>query len=210
LPESNYEKIKNSWIAELDNDHLQDLEDLQLSKMIDYLSSVRLKLAETNAEERIQFNLLTQEALNLEFMIKDLLVLRRDKIINAVLRQRRPMGFMTLTEEEFYNRFFRGFEGHRLYMDEALAGNPSPTLKIDQIAGEKTARDDEEDSSSSALEYVLVQFIKPVDTAFLGLDEVTYGPYEVGQIATIPLANARTWLRDGTVTRIVTESENSG
>jgi hypothetical protein len=210
LPESNYEKIRNIWTVELDNDHLQDLDDLQLSEMIDYLSSVRLKLAETSAEEQIHFNLLTQEALNLEFMIQDLLVLRRDKITKAVFRQRHPMGRMTSAEKEFYNCYLNGFDSHKGYVDELLAGNPLPTISIEPQKLKMSIGKENSDTASTKLEYILVQFLKPVDIPFLGLDEVTYGPYEVGQIATIPYANARTWLRDGTVTRIVTDSENGG
>ncbi len=176
--------------------------------MIDYLSGVRLKLAETNADERIQFNLLTQEALNLEFMIRDLLSLRRDKIVKTSFLQRRPMGTMTLSEEEFYNRLLRGFEGHKSFVEEVLAGNPSPTLTISSdTSDEKSETVTDDTGKGDDLEYVLVRFLKPIETAFLGLDEVTYGPYEEGNIATIPVANARTWLRDGTATRVMMGSE---
>ncbi len=39
----------------------------------------------------------------------------------------------------------------------------------------------------------------------MGLDEATYGPFKKEDIATIPTENVRAWLRDGTVTRVVTE-----
>ncbi len=208
MPDTNYDTIKNVWTDELENDHLQDLEDLRLSKMIDYISSMRLKLAETNAEDRIQFSLLTQEVLNLEFMIHDLLVLRRDKIIRASFLQRRPMGTMTLVEEEFYNRLLRGFEGHKLYIDEVLAGNPSPTMTVESHASDESTDTKTIDKESNDMEYVLVRFLKPIESAFLGLDDVTYGPYEAENIATIPIANARTWLRDGTVTRVMVEDDS--
>lgn len=209
MPKTNYDLIRNAWIAEQDNDALQDLEDLKLTNMTEYLSQVRLKLAKTNAEDRIQFNLYTQEALNLEFMIHDLLILRRDKILNACIRQIPPKGTMTLFEEEdFYKRLVRGFENHNKYVDDVLAGTPLSTIKIDhEPVGTKKEKEDK--TESTELEYVLVSFLKPVDTAFVGFDEVTYGPYEIGETATIPLANARRWLRDGIVTRIIMEREDS-
>ena len=37
----------------------------------------------------------------------------------------------------------------------------------------------------------------------------TYGPFKKEDVAMIPSANARTWLRDGTVIRIVAEEELS-
>jgi DNA replication initiation complex subunit (GINS family) len=209
LPDTSYDTIKNAWIAEQDNDVLQDLEDDRLNKMTEYLSQVRLRLAETNAEDRIQFNLYTQEALNLEFMIHDLLILRRDKILKACIRQIPPKGIMTVFEEQdFYKRLARGFENHSKYIDDILTGTPLSTLKVNHESL-VTQEEKEDKAESTEIEYVLVSFLKPVDTAFVGLDEETYGPYEVGETATIPLANARRWLRDGIVTRIIMEREDS-
>jgi DNA replication initiation complex subunit (GINS family) len=209
LPDTNYDLIKNAWIAEQNNDALQDLEDLKLNKMTEYLSQVRLKLAETNAEDRMQFNLYTQEALNLEFMIHDMLILRRDKILKACIRQIPPKGTMTVFEEEdFYKKLVRGFENHNKYVDDVLAGTPLSTMKVNHEKS-TTKKEKEDKTELTELEYVLVSFLKPVDNAFVGLDEVTYGPYEVGDTATIPLANARRWLRDGIVTRIIMEREDS-
>ena len=99
-----YDDIRKTWEDEKNNDALQNLEDLRLSKMVAYLSSVRHLLAETPSENSIQVDLLTQEGLNIEFMLRDFLMLRRTKIMNAVLGQEKPAGSMTLAEEEFYNR----------------------------------------------------------------------------------------------------------
>jgi hypothetical protein len=37
----------------------------------------------------------------------------------------------------------------------------------------------------------------------MGLDEMVYGPFKKEDIAMIPSGNARNWLKDGTVTRVV-------
>ena len=50
-----------------------------------------------------------------------------------------------------------------------------------------------------------MRFLRSISDAFLGLDEKTYGPFKKEDIAVIPTANAKTWLRDGTVIRIVAE-----
>ena len=106
----NYNDIESAWEQETANENLQDLEDLKLSKMVSYLSEIRVSLAETKAEDQLQADFFTQEALNVEFMLNDLLLLRQDKILKAALAQRRPIGTMTLPEEEFYNRLLRGVE----------------------------------------------------------------------------------------------------
>jgi DNA replication initiation complex subunit (GINS family) len=197
LSDLGYDDIKSTWENEVRNEGLQDLGDLRLSKMIAYLSSVRLSLASVDADKRIQADMLTQEALNLEFMIEDLLVLRRQKILKAILAGHRPRGDMTLAEEELYNRAQRALDGHMEFVKESLAG-AKPI--------ERTSDDESEtEPASDMIEYVTVRFLRPISAAFLGLDEKTYGPFKKEDIAMIPAANARAWLRDGTVVRIVVE-----
>jgi len=55
------------------------------------------------------------------------------------------------------------------------------------------------------VEYVSVVFLRPVEHAFVGLDEATYGPFKAGDNAMIPTENAKNWLHDGTVARIVVD-----
>ena len=197
-----YEDIKSVWENEIENDGLQDLGDLRLSKMITCLSNVRLSLASTDAEKRVQADILTQEALNLEFMIEDMLVLRRQKILKAVISGLRPRGDMTLAEEELYNRTQRALDGHIEFVKDSLAGS-KPKKKKTRADKSKTSPD------SEAVEFVTVRFLRSISDAFLGLDEKTYGPFKKEDIAMIPAANARTWLRDGTVVRIVPEGDLS-
>ena len=201
-----YDDIKSAWENEIENEGLQDMGDLRLSKMIAYLSTVRLSLASTDADKRIQAELLTQEALNLEFMIEDLLNLRRQKILKSALAGHRPRGDMTLAEEELYNRTQRALDGHTEFVKDSLAGTKPKKRK------KKPAEDAKETKTlpeSESVEYVTVRFLRAISDAFLGLDEKTYGPFKKEDIAMIPSANARTWLRDGTVIRIVAEEELS-
>lgn len=202
-----YDDIKSAWENEIENEGLQDMGDLRLSKMIAYLSSVRISLASTEADKRIQAELLTQEALNIEFMIEDLLNLRRQKILKAAISGHRPRGDMTLAEEELYNRTQRALDGHTEFVKDSLAGT-----KPKKRTKKKPADDVEEtkvEPDSESVEYVTVRFLRSISDAFLGLDEKTYGPFNKEDVAMIPSANARTWLRDGTVIRIVAEEELS-
>lgn len=197
MSETVYNEIRNSWQAEVDSDELKDLDDLRLTRMTSYLSSVRLLLAETPAEDFLKADLLTQEATNLEFMLNDLLRLREKKILSAALAQRRPLGSMTLAEEEFYNRLVRAVDGHIEFVKTVLSSASSGNAPVE---GEESAT---KSSESEEVEYVSVVFLRPVEQAFVGLDEATYGPFKVGDNAMIPIENARGWLRDGTVARVV-------
>ena len=200
-----YTDIQTAWKNELENEGLQDLGDLRLSKMVSYLSGVRLALASTDAKERIQAEILTQEALNIEFMLKDLLELRKQKILKSTLSGHRPRGDMTLSEEEFYNRFQRALDGHAEFIKESLAGSPSPIKKKKKKDTKKKVP--EPSSDSDVVDYVTVRFLRAIEEPFMGLDEKTYGPSKKEDIVMIPSANASLWLRDGTVVRFIPEED---
>lgn len=202
-----YTDIQTAWKNEQENEGLQDLGDLRLSKMVSYLSSVRLALASTDAEERIQAEILTQEALNIEFMLEDLLKLRKQKILKSTLSGHRPRGDMTLSEEEFYNRFQRALDGHAEFIKESLAGSPSPIKKKKKKKKDTKKKVSEPPSDSDVVDYVTVRFLRTIEEPFMGLDEKTYGPFKKEDIVMIPAANASLWLRDGTVVRFIPEED---
>ncbi len=211
MSEIGYDEIQTLWKDEKDSKHLGNLEDLKLSKMIEYLSGIRQSLAETPSENTLQVELLQEEGVNVEFMIKDLLMIRRQKILRIVLNSEKTTGRMTLAEEELYNRLLRGFESHSEFVNEAITGKPAPTItKSKSKTIEKKTAIDDEISDAESLEYVMVRFLKPVKDAIMGLDEIVHGPFEKEAVAMIPTANAKIWLRDGTVERVMPSKEKEG
>ena len=206
MSEINYDDIRSAWEDETSSEALQNLADLRLSKMVSYLSKIRLELASTNADDVLQSDLLTQEALNIEFMMKDLLDYRRNKILKAALSNRKPTGDMTMAEEGFYKDIQRAFDSHAEFMKESLSGT-APQSKTKEKKG-KTAKTKAADSSEEDvddIDYIIVRFLKPIKEPFMGLDERTHGPFAKEDVAKIPAANVRIWLRDGTATRVVPE-----
>lgn len=195
-----YNQIQQAWEEEKDSEKLQNLEDLKLSKMTGYLSSIREHLAKTASDNKLQVDLFQEEGISIEFMLRDLLMLRRQKILNAILNSEQQKGNMTLAEEDFYNRIKKGVEEHLHFIDEVLTGKPTATITRSQDSD--TVRP-KEDLDENTTEYVMVRFLKPVEEPFVGLDEVVYGPFQKEDIATIPTANARKWLTDGIVVRVV-------
>jgi len=205
LSEISYNDIKNAWEDEISNKALQNLADLRLSKMVSYLSKVRLELASTSADDVLQADLLSQQALNIEFMLKDLLEYRRNKILRAAFSNRKPTGYMTLAEEGFYKETQRALDSHIDFVKEALSG-ATPKAKPKRKKGKTTKKSDETpDEIVEDIDYIIVRFLRPIKEPFMGLDEKTHGPFEKEAVAKIPVANARTWLRDGTASRIIPE-----
>ncbi|MFW9931420.1 MAG: hypothetical protein ACFFDR_02100 [Candidatus Thorarchaeota archaeon] len=209
MSEIGYDDIRELWKDEKDRRDLGYLEDLKLSKVIKYLSKIRQSLAEIPSDNALQVELLQEEGINVEFMVKDLLMIRRNKILRIVLNAERMTGSMTLAEEEFYNRLLRAVESHSEFINEAIMGKPVPTItKSKSKKTEKTAPVKEDIPEDEALEYIMVRFLRPIEDAIVGLDEVVYGPFEKEDVATIPTANAKTWLSDGTAVRIMSSKSD--
>ncbi len=192
-----YGEIEETWAREVRNEKLQDLEDVRLSKMIVYLSKVRLSLAE--AKDDLHEKLLNQEGQNLEFMLRDLLILRRDKIIRTAMTLTKPEGLMTLPEEEFYNRLIRAFKGHFEFVTDSLRGvtHSRASRPMDIEHGEY--------DESEELEYVTVRFIKGTGIPAEGLDGRTYGPYEKEDLARMPASTALVWINQNIAVRVISE-----
>ena len=208
MSEQGYEEIRQAWEDECETESLVDLEDLQLSRMSSYISQIRLQLASTPSDKKLQADIFSQEALNAEYMLRDLLILRRGKILGTALEQKTPVGIMTLSEEELFNRLTRGFIAHSKFVGDVLAGTPEPTMKrandVEKIDSEILSK---EHTESTELNYVMVRFLRPIEEQFMGFDEETYGPFQKEDVATIPAENAKIWLSDGTVARIVPNME---
>ncbi|MHA1615174.1 MAG: hypothetical protein ACTSYJ_10040 [Candidatus Thorarchaeota archaeon] len=205
MSEIGYNDIKNAWEDEISNKTLQNLVDLRLSKMVSYLSKVRLELASTNADDVLQADLLSQQALNIEFMLKDLLEYRRNKILRAAFSNRKPTSDMTLPEEDFYKEIQRALDSHIDFVKEALSGAIPQSKPKGKKRKTPKKSDETLDEIIEDIDYIIVRFLRPIKEPFMGLDEKTHGPFEKEAVAKIPAANARTWLRDGTASRIIPE-----
>ena len=158
-------------------------------------------LAETPSGNVIQIELLQEEGINVEFMIKDLLMIRRQKILSAALRNEKPRGSMTLAEEELYKRLIRGLESHEEFINSIVTGTPAPAITKQKSKSNETPNTSDIDEDT--LEYIMVRFLRPVKDSVMGLDEGIYGPFKKEDVATIPTANAKIWLKDGTAARVV-------
>lgn len=194
MTKADYDDIQCAWEAEVQNNSLQSLSDLRLSRMISHLSKARLELAGIEAENRLQADLLTQEILNMEFMLRDLLEIRRKKILELILQDGIiSANMMTVSEGEFYNRVKRAFDGHEESVKGSITGE---ALRIESEESSSDEQDDEED-------YIVARFLQAIEEPFVGLDELVHGPFEKDSVAIIPRANAMGWLQDGTISRVV-------
>ncbi len=183
-------------MQEVRSEKLQDLEDVRFSKMVEYVSRVRLSLAEAKSD--LDEELLSKEGQNLEFMLRDLLLLRRDKILRDAMSLAKPEGLMILPEEEFYNRMIRAFKGHFEFVNDSLRG------VTHSLTHPPTGADGNLDESDE-IEYVTVRFIKATGIPAEGLDGRTYGPYEKEDLARMPSSTALVWINQNIAVRVISE-----
>ena len=138
-------------------------------------------------------------------MLKDLLEYRRTKILKAVFSNRKPAGDMTLAEDDFYKDTQRALDSHTQFVIELLSGATQKSKPKDKKGKSTKKPDDILDEDIEDIDYIVVRFLRPIKEPFMGLDERTHGPFEKEDVAKIPAANVRIWLRDGTASRIVPE-----
>ena len=198
MSETGYEEIRRAWAEETKNHALQMLSGRSLSRMVSHLSKARVDLAGIAAENRLQASILTQEILNMEFMLRDLLEIRRRKILDSVMRGSPPSVELTIEEEEFHNRLKRAFDGHHEFVKASLTGEVTET---DSAEVQSDSSEEEDDG------YVMVRFLRSLNEPFVGIDELVHGPFEEGSVAMIPDGKAtRRWLEDGTLSRLILDT----
>ncbi|TFF96907.1 hypothetical protein EU546_00225 [Candidatus Thorarchaeota archaeon] len=194
MSKAGYDDIQSAWEDEIQNTSLQSLSDRRLSRIVASLSKARLELAGMGTGNKLQAELLTQEILNMEFMLRDLLEIRRKKILELILQGGTvSANMMTVSEGEFYNRVKRAFDGHEEYLKGSVAGTAPKTEYDETVSDEERAED----------EYIIGRFLRAVEEPIVGLDEMVHGPFERDSVATIPRDNAMNWLEDGTIARVI-------
>ncbi len=200
MPDMTHDELQDLWKREVLSSDLQDLDDTTLSRAVQFVSAIRVAVADADPSDTLTKRVLEQEALVSESILRDLLELRQIKILRAALSGQQPSGQMILAEEELHARVSRAIASHQDFMSDCTEGGPQAVIARPEAHGDATGSPTTENDGK--MSYLLVRFLKDVDTPVVGLDGLTYGPFRENDIATIPLANARVWLRDRTVARV--------
>ncbi len=183
-----YEHIYETRNKERDTKNmLQKLPAKFLTDFSQYLQEKKNLSMQGSDDEFSEIALKTKKQIeNARTLFKELMVLRRKKILNLVLVAsetgitRQDFEFMLPFERELFESIMRSVEQSDRQLIEALQG-----------AGE-----------SSVLNHDLVTFLEPV-SSFVGLSGESLGPFEKGQIANLPKDVAKILIESGKCELIV-------
>jgi DNA replication factor GINS len=173
-----YDQLYEAWKKEKEIVELQKLPRNFYAKLADYVKKIR----EGNRmldEKTTKAKLMNREFENAKNMVKELVQLRRDKILTKVAdRKTVPREVLTEEEEKLHGEIFPLAEAYQTFLKDILQG------RLSSIEEEEKPKK------------MLVRFVQEIP-AIVGSDMRTYGPFKPEDIATLPTENARILIKQG-------------
>jgi DNA replication factor GINS len=167
-----YEELLKAWEREIENTELQELpKDFYIS-LVDYMKKIREERRMLD-KKTTRARLMHREYENTKKLIKDLIKLRRKKILKETLTGKIvPENALTMEEKGLHHGFLPLSESHQGFLKNIMRGQITHVERK-----EKSKR-------------ILVRFVQEIP-AIIGSDMNTYGPFRVEDIATLPPENAK-------------------
>ncbi len=169
------------WTRERSTEQLTAIPNELVQELATYASDIRRQIRLTDRDS-ITAALKSAELEMLQRLLKSLLEVRFRKILAAVLKGEEPEN-LTPFEKRVFHSLQRTIDE---YMDS-----------IDMMARQLRMTFMETDSK-----YDVVSFLQPVGR-FVGEDLKSYGPFKQGDIAILPVENARSLAKRSIVKRII-------
>jgi len=179
-----YAVLYEYWLREIEEKELQPLPKDFYAKVSVYRKELREK-QKTSDERSLETRLLRLEDEKTGYLLRELMDLRLKKLLNLSL-ENKPVKVTDLTaeEEKLYPTIRNVAEGATAMLEATLQG----------AAPEKSSDIDLESK-------VMIRFLKETP-AIVGGDMKVYGPFEVEDVASLPLQNAEGLIKYGVCKRI--------
>ena len=178
-----YDQLYEAWKKEKESVELQKLPRNFYAKLADYVKKIREESRMLD-EKTTKAKLMNREFENVKNMVKELVQLRRDKILTKVAdRKIVPREVLTEEEEKLHGEIFPLAETYQTFLKDILQG--------------RLSRIEEEEKPKK----MLVRFVQEIP-AIVGSDMKTYGPFKPEDIATLPTENARILVKQGVAVEV--------
>ena len=184
-----YTEILDIWRKEKLDDELQALNPNFYSELI---GSIKEKNESPILDKKdLKGKLLKDEMDRVEKIILDIIELRFQKIIKAIMRDELPSKVLTEEETIIHKELMKSFQ--------FLKGFNKRVIKEKNNDGQKPIENAIDDSK------ILVRFVKDVPT-IMGIDMKKYGPFKKEDVATLLVDNAKTLIDRGIAIKV--EADN--
>ncbi len=166
-----YTALLERWKKERDSPDLLPLRDSFLQNIRDYVEQV-LEQSRGDDTPDIQRRLYETELANLQFMMKNLLKIRVQKILTQLVDHNLNYDNLTRSEHRFADQIARNLRSVLMPADDLFA--PLETNGTSQL--------------------LLVRFLEE-HPQLVGVDLKTYGPFKADDLVALPAENARLIIR---------------
>jgi len=173
-----YEELFEAWKKEKENAELQVLPRDFYTCLVNYMKKIREESRMLD-KRTTRARLMHREFENAKKLVKELMKLRREKILRkTVTGKTLSEDSLTIEEKGLHHGFLPFAESYQGFLKNILRGQ---TIQVERK--EKPKR-------------ILVRFVQEIP-AIIGSDMKTYGPYKAEDIATLPPENARILIKQG-------------
>ena len=182
-----YDVLYIAWLKEKQNAELQDLSRDFYVELANYVRRIRREgrmLDKYSAKAK----LISKELVNVQKLMKELSMLRFKKMVNRItVAESLKKEALTIEEERVLLGMRPLFEEFRSFLKDSLRGKVSKVER--RVEPSKRA---------------LLRFVKEVP-AVVGADLKIYGPFSVEDVATLPIENAKVFVKQGVAMEVETE-----
>lgn len=174
-----YDELYAAWQVEIEYEQLGRLPQDFYVRLTQYLT--RLRDDQLSEKKSVEAKLMARELLNVQRMVRDLLQTRYKKIMKSLVAGSKiSLESLTMEETSLYNGVLSPAVAYNRFMQSLLGGQPC------QIEGEPVVMH----------KRVTLRFLKQVPQ-IIGADMKSYGPFMVEDVASVPIENAKIFVKQG-------------
>lgn len=178
-----YDELFEAWKKEKESAELQVLPRDFYANLVSYIKKIREESRMLD-KKTTRARLMHREFENVKELVKELMKLRREKILRkTVIGKILSEDSLTNEEKSLYHEIAPLAESFQGFLKNIMRGQ---TIQVE---------------GKEKLKKVLVRFIQEIP-AIIGSDMNTYGPYRAEDIATLPPENARILIKQGVAVEI--------
>jgi DNA replication initiation complex subunit (GINS family) len=173
-----YNELYAAWRREIEEASLGGLPPDFYARIADYLRRIREESRMLD-KKSVKVNLLDHEAQNVNRMLEELLWARYKKIVKTITQsQKLPSELLTVEEAKMCESFVTFTGAYQKFAKSLMQGQ---TAKVEAEVSHKR---------------MTLRFAKSTP-AIIGLDMKTYGPFMVEDVASLPVENAKIFIKQG-------------
>jgi DNA replication initiation complex subunit (GINS family) len=174
-----YDVLYDAWLKEKAQRKLQDLPKSFYGNLAEYIHQIKRE-GRMLDRKSAKAKLTARELENVKRLTEELITLRFQKIVTHITSEKSLKKEALTSEEEKVLQGLRSpLEEFRVFLKDSLRGKAVKVEEGEKPSGRKVLR-----------------FLKEVP-AVVGMDLQVYGPFSIEDVATLPVENAKVFIKQG-------------